>query len=752
MVGVLTKLSVVFALLLCAVLQAHQAETASNRTSVLKLLLVLNLQQGPMEQWVPSWDRGHEILPLAQQAIDSINRDPSILPGYNLELVNVDSGFCTPNFHTEALLNFVHQVNQPDQHIAGVVGLFCTGVAQLLSPLAAHSGLNLLQISGSASPVLFNQDAYPYLWHMVPSSTVYIDTTFRLMEQYEWSRIAVIGDERIRGDVYHFHTVEAFFLKAATYSNSSQSLETTLIVSGPQFIKRLRISGHKIIFASVTLKTAVEILCLAYIEDMIWPHYAWIFYDHQIDDFKVYSGAFCGLDSLMHALEGVFLLQHEYSQTESSRNQWNYNQEYQTPFSNNSYAMVLYDTLRAVALAMNNVDINLYLRNMSLVNKLLGNQESFTQMVNFELMYSSKTFSRFRNNIELHTVVSIYQIKHETAEKIGSYDLLSGQTLFNRNLSASVPTDEIPRIYRFLPIAAVVFLSIVTGMCIILTTVILFLFVYYRNAAEIKATSPKLSLFMFVGSYLLLGSTVALIFISAVVNEGPLVCSACSWSASLGINFIFATLLVRILRVYRVFTYFGKLGRRWSDRVLCVIMLSIVGVEAVILLVWTAADAFTIEDVEIYQVSTAQPYYEVAQFCSSRSLRTWLTLVFSEIGVVMLFVALLAYKTRKIRRKHFKDTKKVNTYIFTSILLICVSITQWWVLRTNNYPAASLVTVFVNFGGNAVLCQILLFVPKVMPPLVRHLFRSKYGLEKSIPTCSYQYSQDNLTQKSYINM
>ena len=93
MVGVVTKLSVVFVLLLCAVLEAYQAETASNHTSVLKLLVVLNLQQGPMEQWVPSWDRGHEILPLAQQAIDRINRDPSILPGYNLELVSVDSGF-----------------------------------------------------------------------------------------------------------------------------------------------------------------------------------------------------------------------------------------------------------------------------------------------------------------------------------------------------------------------------------------------------------------------------------------------------------------------------------------------------------------------------------------------------------------------------------------------------------------------------------------------------------------------------------
>ena len=744
MVGNVTRLSVLFALLLCAVLQTHRAETASNRTRVLKLLLVLNLQQRPIEDWIPSWDRGLEILPLAHQAIDRINRDPSILPGYNLQLLNIDSGFCTPNFHAEALVNFVHQVTKQDQFIVGVVGLFCTSVAQLLSPLAAHSGVNLFQISGSASPVLFRKDKYPSLWHMVPSSAVYIDTTFRLMEQYGWSRIAVIGDERIQGDAYHIHTVEAFFLKAATLS---QPLNATLLVSGSQFIKRLRISGHKIILASVTLKTAVEILCLAYTEGMIWPRYAWIFYDYQIDDFKFYSGAFCGLDNLMNALEGVFLLQYEYNQTESSTNQWNYSKEYQTPVSNNSYANVLHDTLWAVALAMNNVAIDLHLRNISLENTY---HESLTQMVNFELMHSSKTFSHFGNNKGLHSRVSIFQIKHETAEKIGSFDLLSEQIFLGRNLSAKVPTDEIPRNYRFLPSAAVVFLSIVTGMCISLTTIILFLFIYYRNAAEIKATSPKLSLFMFVGSYLLWGSTLALILISAVVNEGPFVCSTVSWSAALGMNFIFATLLVRILRIYRVFTYFGKLGKRWSDGVLCVVVLSIVGVEGVILLVWTVADAFTIQDVEIYQARTAQPYYEVVQFCSSDSLRTWLTLVFSEMGVVMLLVALLAYKTRKIRRKHFKDTKKVNIYIFMSILLICVAMPQWWVLRTNNFPAASLVIVFVGFGGNALLCQILLFIPKVVPPLARRLFHSKYGLEKSIPT--YQYSQDNLTQRSYAYM
>lgn len=741
MAGVVTKFSVVFALLSCAVLQLtiHQAATAGNCRRVLQLLLVLNLQQGPMEEWVPSWEMGFEILPAANLAIDKINSDPKVLPGYCLELLKVDTGLCTPNFHIEALLNFVSQISRQDQHIVGVVGLFCTSVTQLISPLAGHSKFSLLQISGSASPVLYNRDKYPYIWHMVPSSAVYVKTMLELMQHYGWRRVAVVGDRSIQGDPYHFHTTESFLLQAATYSNISHPLETTLIVSGPQFLKRLRTSGNKIIFVSVALKTALEILCLAYKEGLMWPNYAWILYDYQIDDFMFYSGEFCGIDSIAHALEGVFLLQHKLSLAESGMNHWNYSRENQTNVFSNSYAKVLYDAMWQFTLALNNT-IHLHSRNMSIEDKLLEDQEYFTQTVSYELN------SKFWNNRELRTHINILQVIHSTVEPVGSFDSLSGQLSFDRNLSGEVPNDEIPRIYKFLPFAAVLFLSFVTGICIALTTIILLLFIYYRNAAEIKATSPKLSFFMFVGSYLLLGTTLALIIISALVNRGWFICSTVSWSACLGINFIFATLLVRMLRIYRVFTYFGKLGKRWSDGVLCVAVLGIVGVEAVLLLVWSLTDAYTIQDVEIYKTTSTEPYYEVVQFCSSQHDKVWLAIALSEIGVLIFSVALLAYKTRKIPRKHFKDTKKVNSYIFMNILLICVAMSQWWVLRTNNYPAASLITVYIGFGGSAVLCQILLFVPKVMPPLGGHLFQriSKNGLEKSVLTLS--------TQKSYLDM
>ena len=87
----------------------------------------------------------------------------------------------------------------------------------------------------------------------------------------------------------------------------------------------------------------------------------------------------------------------------------------------------------------------------------------------------------------------------------------------------------------------------------------------------------------------------------------------------------------------------------------------------------------------------------------------------------MLVVAFLAFKTRKIRMKHFKDTKKVNAFLFMNILLVCVGIPFWWVLRTVN-DSSSRIFPYIGFAGIAILCQLLLIAPKVIPPLTRMLF------------------------------
>ena len=240
---------------------------------------------------------------------------------------------------------------------------------------------------------------------------------------------------------------------------------------------------------------------------------------------------------------------------------------------------------------------------------------------------------------------------------------------------------------------------------------------------------------MFLGCYLLFISAL-FITVSELIdlNQGPFFCNSVTWCAALGINFVFGTLFVRMLRIYRIFNYFGKLGRKkWSDRVLFIVVLLIVGIEATLLLTWSLVDVFTIRKVETYQDAASPPYIEVVQFCSCTYLQIWLTLVVGEVGILMFAVAFLAFKTRKIRRQHFKDTKKVNVYLFINILLICTVAPLWYVLRTTrvNDPTSGPGVIVLNIGyaGTATLCQLLLFAPKVIPPLTRQLFH-KTGNQK----------------------
>ena len=676
-----------------------------------QLLVVLNVQGGP---GVPNWDRGLEILPAAQQAADRVNGNPSILHGHHLELIQVDTGTCIPNFDSKALINFVQQITLKDRNIVGVVGLFCSSVAQLILPLVGHRGFSLLQISGSASPVLHNQEKYPYLWHMVPSSAAYIEAVYKMMDAFGWTNIAVIGGT----DASYYHTASAFTTQARSQvGNTSTFVNTTLLVADgmtSSVLKNLQQSRKRIVFASVGAREAAEIICLAYQEGFIWPNYAWIFSDHQLEDLVRYN--VCDSEILRSALEGAYFLRFRFNSSGPDT-------QTNTP---NPYADVMHDSIQAFALALNGTLGHLQVMNLTLEDSHLGNSD-LADMLQSELMMMSFTGAlgrvEFDSKREWQTRVDIFQVQNGSAIHVGSYGSVSTAIILeNVNRITDALSNEIPRIYKHSPLIIIVLLLTVTGVCITVTTIILVLFIYYRRAAEIKATSPNLSLLMFLGCYLLFVSTLFHTISDAVVNHGPFFCSSVIWCAGIGINLIFGVLLVRMLRVYRIFTFFGKMGKEWSDVGLCIVVFLIVGAEALFFLVWSVVDVTTVRDVETFQATASPPYYEVVQFCYSEHLQIWLVVSLAEVGLLIFVVAFLAFKTRKIRRKHFKDTKKVNMYLFMNILLICVLVPFWWVLRTANDPASTVAILYLGYGGTATLCQLLLFVPKVLPPLMRHMF------------------------------
>ena len=173
--------------------QAHLVCAAN--TTTLQLLVMLNLKTHQEDSaWTPRWNRGLELLPAAQLAVDRINQGPTILPGYNLELTELDTGSCDRGYPSEALFQFVNEITQEEQHLVGVVGSFCTTLAKTVALIAERSETNLLQIMASPSPALHDRVRYPHLFHIIPSSAVYCEAVCSLVEQFGWTRVGVVSD------------------------------------------------------------------------------------------------------------------------------------------------------------------------------------------------------------------------------------------------------------------------------------------------------------------------------------------------------------------------------------------------------------------------------------------------------------------------------------------------------------------------------------------------------------------------------
>ena len=95
--------------------------------------------------------------------------------------------------------------------------------------------------------------------------------------------------------------------------------------------------------------------------------------------------------------------------------------------------------------------------------------------------------------------------------------------------------------------------------------------------------------------------------------------------------------------------------------------------------------------------------------------------------ILIKALVVVAILTRKVRRQHFKDTKKVNILSFILYLGIIITYCYWallQVMQTERHIAA--LSVYVPHSVVIILFQSLLFVPKVVPPLWRHIPVSKH--------------------------
>ena len=194
-------------------------------------------------------------------------------------------------------------------------------------------------------------------------------------------------------------------------------------------------------------------------------------------------------------------------------------------------------------------------------------------------------------------------------------------------------------------------------------------------------------------------------------------CNIDIWFGLTGLNLLFGTLFMRLLRVYHVFRVFRKTSRLWSDQFLFLGVMIICSGEVFILLLWTAIDIFHLEASEVYVRNAQPPYYSASATCSSTNLGIWLAVALSYTGLLILSVMFLAIQTRHIKLQHFKDTKKVNIFIFITVTVLAIALPVQYVFDHTQLSSliGGHIAMTIAYLSVGLLCQLLMFASKTLP-------------------------------------
>ena len=708
---------------------------------VLHLLNVRPVYHSTLDGAIPVWDRGLDISPAGHLAVGQINNHSDILPGYELKLIDVDSESCGVDIISRGVANVYNElVNHSHSCIVGVVGLYCTAVTNAISPIVSHPNIGrYIQIAASTS-ALQDPKAKKNLFYMVGLSSVFNQATLALMRALIWHRISIIHHT---GDAF-FDSISNDFVQRIA-SDGDMELVTRITVSTSELHFKEAfdmITDHeaRISYWSTSSTESAHLLCEAYNRHFYWPGYVYILREPTIDSILEVQ-TLCTKEELMTALEGAIILQYRLfvdnnTTLESGLSYSEYWRTYKEKLqefaginnvnlSETTYANPLYDQVWAFALAISNL---IESHNVSFETYTIGKVESVneiskllrSELKNIAFQGASK-YIQFNGSQESTPYVSIFQVQNGTQTLIGIYDP-SIRNVTNVNING-VPEDTFHTKYNFLPIWLGVCIILIQVALLSLISANLILILVWRKNTEIKATSPILSTLIMIGCYLLCLRPIILVMYRllefSTSNVEPLcILEHCTW---IGFELILATLFFKILRIYYIFreSQMTMMSKYWVDRYLFVYVIIICTGKAVLLILWYSIDHLHPELVRVY-VKVPAAHYEVTLHCTSDNISVWTIVTLLYSGVLLLMSMILAIMTRH-NRSVYKDTKKVNLFIFLVVLSLSITVPLWIVYLHENRETEANIMEWLAYFSVPMLCQVCLFVPKTLPLLKKKI-------------------------------
>ena len=227
---------------------------------------------------------------------------------------------------------------------------------------------------------------------------------------------------------------------------------------------------------------------------------------------------------------------------------------------------------------------------------------------------------------------------------------------------------------------------------------------------------------MFLGCYILL--LYIPLYLVTSLTPTSFLCMWRVWFSGLGLTFplILGTLLFKMLRVYVIFFHPHSYKKKLcSDGALFIFVLLLTSPTILVLTAWTAVDYYSIHTIVIQQ----KGYLEVHEACFSDHIAIWLGLLLLNFFILLVAVIVVAFKTSKIRYKHFRDAKATNIYAFFVSYFTVTALFYWYFFRNLELNIRSKRSAeFTLYMGHilvAMSCQFTLFIPKLYSLIVRRL-------------------------------
>ncbi|XP_012146878.1 gamma-aminobutyric acid type B receptor subunit 1 isoform X2 [Megachile rotundata] len=685
------------------------------------------------------WQGGQACMPAVNLALDDVNREKNLLPGFILKLHSNDSE-CEPGLGASVMYNLLYNKPHKLMLLAGC-STVCTTVAE-----AAKMWNLVVLCYGASSPALSDRNRFPTLFRTHPSATVHNPTRIKLLQKFGWSRVAILQ----QAEEVFISTVED--LEARCKEAGIEIVTRQSFLSDPSdAVRNLRRQDARIIVGLFYVVAARRVLCELYHQNLYGKSYVWFFIGWYEDNwFEVNldkEGITCTKDQMRLAAEGhltteALMWNQNNDTTISGMTSEDFRQRLNKmlkedgyDIDNNRYpegyqeAPLAYDAVWSVALAFNKTMEKLSKQGKSLKNFTYVDKEIAYEIysaINSTQFLGVSGYVAFSSQGDRIALTQIEQVIDGKYVKLGYYDTQSDNLTWRnmeRWIGGKVPQDRtiVRTVLRTVSLPLFICMGTISSVGIVIAIALIIFNIWNRHRRVIMSSHPVCNTIMLVGVIACFVSVFLLGIDGRFVSpwEYPAVCQARSWMLSTGFTLAFGAMFSKVWRVHRLTTktkadQAKKKVQPWK---LYTMVSGLLAVDIVLLVSWQVLDPLQ-RKMETFPLESS-PFGDddarirpELEHCESVHNNIWLGLMYSYKGIILVFGLFLAYETRSIKVKQINDSRYVGMSIYNVVVLCLITAPVTMVIASQQDASFAFVALAIIFC--CFLSMALIFVPKVI--------------------------------------